>query len=579
MVWSPTVAFEWDTDQYYSYLVAFFIEGDLSFNFPNNYWLHDGPLGVKIQKMSMGVALLEMPFFLLGHLVAKLGGYPLTGYSAPYVWSVNLGVLLYVFIGLNLLRKALLKFYSQFATSLTLVGVFIGTNLLYYTISTPTMGHSFLFFLFSALIYLTIRWHEDKKNIHLYLGVFVAGFIAVVRPNHAFAILIPVLYNVTSWESLKEKFKLIGSLKFKLIIALILFLIPIIPQLLYWKIYAGSWLYFSYNKEGFFFDNPQIVEFLFSYRKGWFIYTPIMLLAFVSMFFYKNKSLSVSSWVYVIPSIYIISSWWCWWYGASYGMRAMIDFYPLFAFPLAYFFDYFKRNLNLKILGVGVIALFVYFNLFGTIQYQRIIIHWDAMTRDSFWYSFQKISLSKDERAMFESLLNYPDYEKALEGERDIPHIITIANGIFPNNVSYKQPLTKIFRKIDFEDHPNKKVNGIDGSFCLGLVKGEPELVFNDQLGDLNLGTENELWLQSAVLPFNKESKFSIELLVKREGEVKFRKKHKWLTSWLGQKNWTGIDLPIKLPSDLLETDIIEVSISHLEGKDIYLDNIQVGLK
>lgn len=587
-VWKTHSPFESDCDQYYSYLVAFFVHGDLSFGFPNNYWLAEGPIGVPIQKMSLGVALLEMPFFLIGHFIAKIGGFPVNGYSLPYAWSVNIGVLVYVMLGLNYLRKSLLKFYSQFATSLTLIGVFIGTNLFFYTVGIPTMGHSFLFFLFSAFIYFTIKWHENQKIKFLYLVVLIGGFITVVRPNHAIALLIPLLYNVNSWSSFKEKIQLLLGLKSQLLIAAIIFLLPIIPQLLYWKVYSGSWIYFSYTKEGFFFNDPQILEVLFSYRKGWFIYTPIMLVSFISLFFYKNKSLKLSSWVYFVVGLYIISSWWCWWYGGSYGMRSMIDFYPLFAFPLAFFFDLFKSKLNLKITAISLITVFVYFNILGIIQYQKIIIHWDSMTRASFWYGFNKTSFDGKERAFFDSLLDEPDYEAALIGERDIPDRVAriktdlapVVESKYPNNVKFQDLFTQVLLEETFENHPEKKEDGLDGTYCIQLGdKVKFPVKFLGIADSLSLKPKTNLWVRSAVLPLNKESKFVINLLVKRNDGIHFEKKQFWETGWLGQENWTGIESSFELPEDLSGPDSIVVNIEYLEGKDVFLDDVQIGLK
>ena len=54
-----------------------------------------------------------------------------------------------------------------------------------------------------------------------------------------------------------------------------------VPQMIYWNEMTGHWLYFSYGSdERFFFGDPAIIKGLFSYRKGLFIYTPLLLFAF-----------------------------------------------------------------------------------------------------------------------------------------------------------------------------------------------------------------------------------------------------------------------------------------------------------
>ena len=59
-----------DADQYYSYLVATIIKHDLTFHFPNSYWLFH-PKDIPVPKVSMGMAYMYSPFFLIGHWVAS----------------------------------------------------------------------------------------------------------------------------------------------------------------------------------------------------------------------------------------------------------------------------------------------------------------------------------------------------------------------------------------------------------------------------------------------------------------------------------------------------------------------------
>jgi hypothetical protein len=70
----------WDVKSYYAYLPAVFIHGDLSFSFidehPEIYaeriWPDPLPNGNKLIITTMGLAILYMPFFFMGHLVAMI---------------------------------------------------------------------------------------------------------------------------------------------------------------------------------------------------------------------------------------------------------------------------------------------------------------------------------------------------------------------------------------------------------------------------------------------------------------------------------------------------------------------------
>jgi hypothetical protein len=105
-----------DVDQFYSYLPATFIQKDLTFKFPNNYWTVPGKDGNKIPRTTYGMAVMYSPFFFVGHAIAKSGNYAVDGYSLPYKWSLHFGTFFYVLIGLWLCRLNLLRFFNEFIT-------------------------------------------------------------------------------------------------------------------------------------------------------------------------------------------------------------------------------------------------------------------------------------------------------------------------------------------------------------------------------------------------------------------------------------------------------------------------------
>src|ERR1700739_4548372 len=81
--------FQYDVDQYYSYLPAAFIHHDLDFKFSDRYWMTKAPNGNKVPKMSCGMAIMYSPFFFLGHKIAINEHSALDGYSDPYKICVH----------------------------------------------------------------------------------------------------------------------------------------------------------------------------------------------------------------------------------------------------------------------------------------------------------------------------------------------------------------------------------------------------------------------------------------------------------------------------------------------------------
>ena len=169
--------FDNDVNQYYSYLVAQFIHHDFSFKFDHNFWLIETPTHQLVPKVTMGMAILYLPFFIIGNNIAFTFDYDGLGYSSPFAWSIHIGTIVYVIIGFWYTRKTLLLFFNEWITALTILLLLFGTNLFYYTYREGEMTHSYLFFSLSIFVYHSIEWYSLQKIKHFYILCFVAGFI------------------------------------------------------------------------------------------------------------------------------------------------------------------------------------------------------------------------------------------------------------------------------------------------------------------------------------------------------------------------------------------------------------------
>jgi hypothetical protein len=202
-----------------------------------------------------------------------------------------------------------------------------------------------------------------------------------------------------------------------LFIMIMAFLIPWIPQVIYWKVVTGQFLYNSYSLIGssFYFSAPQIPDLLFSFRKGWFVYTPVMLLAmFGFIWLYRDRrNLFYVSLVYILVMVYILGSWWSWWYGGSFGSRGFIDTYAIMALPLAAIIDYLfiTRSRWIALSVSCFMGMVVLLNLFQTIQYKKGAIHYVSMNREAYFHDFFKVN-----NRNHWPYLSEPDYLLARQG-------------------------------------------------------------------------------------------------------------------------------------------------------------------
>lgn len=415
-----------DVISYYAYLPAIFIEKDIKLSFINDsneatysaeykYWPVKTSGGKRIIKMSMGMTYLYSPFFFIAHVLAKPLGFKADGFSQPYHYAVQFSGLLYLFIALFWLRKLLLKFYSELITFLSIIIIYFGTNLLCYSTIQSALSHQYNFFLFTGLIYFSIKWLETTQLKHaVVIGIFI-GLLVIVRPTNIVLSLFLLLYNVKSASAFKERIALLMKYYLQIILVILISLLVFLPQIIYWKIATGHYLYFSYVGEGFYFNNPHLLKILFSFRNGWLIYSPLMLLSMVGIWFlYKNKSPYFLPVIIISPiMLYIFASWWCWWYGGSFGFRTMIDLYPILCFGIAALLQYIlQKSKVVKIAGFSVITVFILLNLFQTIQHHYNIMQYDSMTFAAYKDRFFKITRSECDK----SLLERPDYDLAKKG-------------------------------------------------------------------------------------------------------------------------------------------------------------------
>jgi hypothetical protein len=424
--WRGTVI-EWDAVSYYSWLPATFIEKDLKLSFINDnnaaayahqskYYALRLPNGKYMIKGSMGMAVMYAPFFFLAHAIAPHTEYAADGFSLPYQFAVLFSGLLYFITGLFYLRKTLLLFYSEKITCITLIALYFGTNLLCYTTLQAVMSHQYIFALFSVFTWFSIKWYNSPKLKYSIILGLTFGLIILVRPVNALFFLFFLLYGIQSIADLKTRIVFLFRKSLHLLLIGLLSFLVFLPQLLYFHYITGNYFFNSYIGEWFYFANPHLAECLVGFRKGWLIYTPMMIFALCGLYFLRKtaRPFFIVSLFLVCLYIYVLSSWWCWWYGGSFGWRAMIDLYPLLTLPLAAFFSavLYQKKIRSKITGV-FIGLFIVLNLFQTIQFHYNVIHYDSMTKAAYFDSFGKLSRFDCDR----TLLKSPDYNKALKGE------------------------------------------------------------------------------------------------------------------------------------------------------------------
>lgn len=391
-----------DAAGYYAYLPALFIHHDLEFKFckegeptkvdafgaNHTLFMNHTPDGKHINKYFIGTSILELPFFFGAKICAQILGSPNNGYSTPFQAGVAIAGMFYAFLGLDQIRKFLIKKnISDLTIAFTLLLIFFGTNLYHYAVQEPGMSHAFSFCMVAIFIN-QVHNLIHKRNPKAITGAVIAlSMIVLIRPVNGFVIFV-VPFIAESWPALRNGFMLIRSHLLRFGIAAFIGMGLLFLQLLVWKISVGHWFADSYAGQDYDFTNAHIYNVLFSWRKGFFIYTPLMILAVIGIYNLSSWFARISFIFFFAMNIWFVASWQIWSYGGSYGMRPMIDTYAVMAIPLA-FFLHSKKNRLFKALKWFAAVLLMSYNMIQVYQYAIGVLPYDDMT----WSKYKKIFL------------------------------------------------------------------------------------------------------------------------------------------------------------------------------------------
>jgi hypothetical protein len=378
-----------DTEGYYLYLPAVFIHGgfeEIPVRTTAQYPIYEGT-NKRFTKYTCGVAIMQAPFFLAAHGAAIAQNQQLDGYSPYYVRGIQLAALFYGFLGLFFLRRTLLRYFDPWVVCFTLTGLYFGTNLFHYMVQEPGMSHVYTFFLFSLFIYLTPRFYKRPGIRIFFVMGLLLGLITLIRPTNLILLFYLLLFGIRSKEDINERLQFIKQHFLKLLIAPVGSLLFFLPQFFYWHYMSGHWLMYSYGDEGFInWNNPRIDMVLFHIKNGWLLFSPMAGLAILGCLVgcWKNKYDIATIFGILLASIYIFSSWWCWWFGGAFGHRSFVEFYALLAFPYAYLATIVFRGrfVLFKILFVLLWLVLIYYSYMLT-------VHWTGPHYE--WYEWRQV--------------------------------------------------------------------------------------------------------------------------------------------------------------------------------------------
>ena len=369
-----------DKAGYYIYLPASFLHGFHEESYPegieermgNGFSFRDGKLYVKY---PMGVAVLVAPFFSGAHILALTGDGPPDGFSGDYYEMTYYASVFYFLLGSVLLLAFLRRRFTLGVSLSTLALIMFGTNLYYYAFRDPLMSHVYSFALFSLLLLFTDSLWRSPSTLRWLTVVFTGALILLVRPANVLFLPVVLFLGLHSFGEFKTRVRFI----FRPLNLALLILVPLLvftPQMIYWKFLSGSFLFNSYQEEGFtFWDHPQISRVLFSPANGLLTYSPAYFLVLpgaLVMFFRREADRWLAPVIFLLL-LYMTSSWYAYRFGCGFGQRSYVEYLALFSLPLASLMRWSFRRLYpvTMILILVLVGYLVYVNFGLTKVYQK----------------------------------------------------------------------------------------------------------------------------------------------------------------------------------------------------------------
>lgn len=377
-----------DMEGYYQYLFHFFVK-DWEF-FDRMPWTIPYGEGKTLSVFTCGLAILWSPFFLMAHLISIFFGLTADGQTSLYYGFILVAGIVYTYIGLVFLYKLLRRYFNHHTSLWTTSLFFLATNVFFYSVLLGAgMSHVYSFTMISIYLFFCHRFADKPSLKNLIMLGIPFAMAVLIRPTNIISGIYLFLMGVSSWETLKDRFQFWIKNYWAILTLLAIGIIVFIPQMAYWHFVTGKYLVYSYQEYGF--PNWRLPKFgivLFGTYNGWLTYTPLVIIALTGLFiqFWRKQMNSLGTLLILFLATYVNASWWVPTFSAAVGQRAMIDFLPFLALPLAFIMNHFSKLSKIQRIGLVVIlVLFVFYNIQFGFRYNSGLWWGSPMTWTKFW--------------------------------------------------------------------------------------------------------------------------------------------------------------------------------------------------
>jgi hypothetical protein len=283
--------------------------------------------GLLANKYGIGWGIASLPGYLAADAVVAVGnGVGLwdlrrDGFNPVYQVFLQAWQFLLAAVSLVLVRTVVARLIGPEYAWAGVLSVWLASPLVYYQTSNLSMSHNTVFFCIAVMVFGAMQAPRKPGAAWPWLLMGAGYGLAVVTRFQAGVFAFVLIFAL--WEHAKSRRELVlqasgwllaGGLPFALL------------QMWAWKVVYGQWAVFSYGVTGesFSWGSPALVQSLFSSFHGMFYWHPLLFVSFAGMMWWtwRRRGVGIPLTMAGVLTVYVNAAWWCWWFAASFGMRA-----------------------------------------------------------------------------------------------------------------------------------------------------------------------------------------------------------------------------------------------------------------
>jgi hypothetical protein len=335
-----------DEIQYFAYLRSLWFDRDLSFENEYQYFYDRGvgrsdgfhetflerttDTGRRINFGTIGCAILWSPFYAAGDLAARVSGAAADGFSKPYLAAVAYGSAVYGFLAIVLAILAARRIgLDAFRPALA---IWFGTPLLFYMYVAPPFSHACSAFGVALFTWTWLRVRERWTIGGAFALGAAAALMAMIREQDLFfAVGVALDFGLWAFGSSSRSQNLSHSAKptaQSLIAAAaaggIGFVIAFTPQAASYIVLNGRLGPHASVGHKMNWMAPHALQVLFSPAHGFFVWTPLALVALAGLLAVRERRIAACLLVMTALQIYVGGSVESWTVAGAFGQRRFI---------------------------------------------------------------------------------------------------------------------------------------------------------------------------------------------------------------------------------------------------------------